>query len=360
VALQDFALEPGKRYFVNIGSVGHPRDADPRACYCIYDSQIQSVFWRRVPFDLDAYRKGMEQAGLDPRTTSFLNHDPRRERPAVRQMLCFSPPRTADKVARNVVASQSLTTLRRRIRAWQVVSAAVLAAAMLGMTYGLWELQRFWHRSLTIEDRSFVAPLSLPAMGVNLLQRPEARIPAGRPCPGWSVVLGNRYKQRVEITMDDHNQPVFLLTSTTLDDDLSLSARPMAVRPGMSFYPEALFLKMPGFQGTVAMVASLTRSTDHGEETIDQFYVKEPNQPRPDGWLRAKQKFDIPARSIRIQFHIRGQFRGQVSVKDCTLTATAPKMHGRNDTSFGRDGGLAVRAVSQQAASPGSRTPQTP
>jgi predicted phosphodiesterase len=38
-------------FYVNAGSVGQPRDGDPRACYCILDVDRLAVTWRRVPYD---------------------------------------------------------------------------------------------------------------------------------------------------------------------------------------------------------------------------------------------------------------------------------------------------------------------
>ena len=55
-------LEPGRRYLINVGSVGQPRDGDPRLCYALFDGE--TVRWRRVPYDhLSASRKILE-AGL--------------------------------------------------------------------------------------------------------------------------------------------------------------------------------------------------------------------------------------------------------------------------------------------------------
>lgn len=324
VPIQDFTVEAGKRYVINTGSVGHPRDGDPRASYCIYDAQTQSVFWRRVPFDLDAYRQALTEAKLDPTTAPFLNHDPRRERPAVRQLLCFSPPRTTAQAARNTVESQSLASLRRRGNVWRDIAVAALVVALAAAGYGWYELQRYRNRACVVPDP---APLSAPVhpiAGVNLLPQPGTPVTAGSACPGWRITLGNRYRQQVAVAIGAQGHPMFVLSSRAPNDELALSAPPVAVSPGMSVYPDALFLKARDFEGRVAMVVSLTRMTEKGEETLDQFYVKEPNQVRPDGWVRAKQKFEIPARCTRMQFHIRGTFRGHVSIKDFSLTTAAP------------------------------------
>ena len=50
-------LAPGKRYFINGGSVGQPRDRDWRAAYCILHTDRQVVEQRRVKYDLATAQK---------------------------------------------------------------------------------------------------------------------------------------------------------------------------------------------------------------------------------------------------------------------------------------------------------------
>ncbi len=57
-------IEPGKKYFINAGSVGQPRDGDWRAAYCIYDIEKNVVEQRRVKYDLAAAQKKILKAGL--------------------------------------------------------------------------------------------------------------------------------------------------------------------------------------------------------------------------------------------------------------------------------------------------------
>ena len=61
----DFIVEGGKRYIVNVGSVGYPRSGTCRSFYCIYDDQARAVFFRSLPFDLEGYREKMGGKGLD-------------------------------------------------------------------------------------------------------------------------------------------------------------------------------------------------------------------------------------------------------------------------------------------------------
>jgi diadenosine tetraphosphatase ApaH/serine/threonine PP2A family protein phosphatase len=51
-------LSDGRKYYVNIGSVGQPRDRDTRSCYVIWDPETQVVEFRRVEYD---YRKTMDK-----------------------------------------------------------------------------------------------------------------------------------------------------------------------------------------------------------------------------------------------------------------------------------------------------------
>ncbi len=60
----DIQLERGVKYFVNVGSVGQPRDGDWRAAYVIFDAQEQFVGIRRVEYDVDTAKRKIREAGL--------------------------------------------------------------------------------------------------------------------------------------------------------------------------------------------------------------------------------------------------------------------------------------------------------
>lgn len=57
-----FQLEP--RLILNPGSVGQPRDRDPRAAYAIYDDEACTWEARRVEYDREAVQKRIREAGL--------------------------------------------------------------------------------------------------------------------------------------------------------------------------------------------------------------------------------------------------------------------------------------------------------
>lgn len=60
----DVEIEPGMRVLVNVGSVGQPRDEDPRAAYCIYDVDKHKVTFRRVPYEVHVTSEKIIRAGL--------------------------------------------------------------------------------------------------------------------------------------------------------------------------------------------------------------------------------------------------------------------------------------------------------
>ena len=64
VKTEQLMIEPGKKYFINTGSVGQPRDGDPRAAYCIYDAVKGVVEQRRVRYDMPKTQRKIIEAGL--------------------------------------------------------------------------------------------------------------------------------------------------------------------------------------------------------------------------------------------------------------------------------------------------------
>ena len=67
-----FKIEPGRKYFVNVGSVGQPRDGNPKAAYAIYDMDEGSVELRRLDYDISAAQAKIMAAGLPPRLAERL------------------------------------------------------------------------------------------------------------------------------------------------------------------------------------------------------------------------------------------------------------------------------------------------
>ena len=58
------ALDPRKRYLINPGSIGQPRDRNPHAAYAIFDAKERLVFFDRVSYDVGRAREKILRAGL--------------------------------------------------------------------------------------------------------------------------------------------------------------------------------------------------------------------------------------------------------------------------------------------------------
>ncbi|MDX1952759.1 MAG: metallophosphoesterase family protein [Verrucomicrobiota bacterium] len=67
-----FKVEPGKKYFVNVGSVGQPRDGIWQAAYVVYDMVEQTIELRRLEYDIATTQKKILEAGLPSRLAERL------------------------------------------------------------------------------------------------------------------------------------------------------------------------------------------------------------------------------------------------------------------------------------------------
>ncbi|HZI89805.1 MAG TPA: metallophosphoesterase, partial [Candidatus Polarisedimenticolia bacterium] len=61
-----FTFDPAHRYIVNVGSVGQPRDHDPRACFVILSEPEGTIEFVRVPYDIEASQEKIRAANLPP------------------------------------------------------------------------------------------------------------------------------------------------------------------------------------------------------------------------------------------------------------------------------------------------------
>ncbi len=59
-------VDPGRPVLVNVGSVGQPRDGDPRTVYCLYDTEKRSATLHRLAYDLEETGRKILAAGLPP------------------------------------------------------------------------------------------------------------------------------------------------------------------------------------------------------------------------------------------------------------------------------------------------------
>ena len=65
---------PGGRLIINPGSVGQPRDNDPRASYLLLDTDAQTLLFRRVEYPVEQTQQNMQDHGLPARLAARLSN----------------------------------------------------------------------------------------------------------------------------------------------------------------------------------------------------------------------------------------------------------------------------------------------
>ncbi len=321
--IADFQLAEGFRYIINPGSVGLSRDGDPRAAWCLYDTDAQTISFRRIPFDLDRFRRDLEHAGLADTLDWFFEQDPRKGAHPVRAVTGFRPPTKGESGVRDAIPESPIGDLRRKAARWRSATVAVSAVLILSVLFTAL-LFHFSRQRLEIrpginmearvwKEREPLLTLPLPA-------------PPGAPLLGWDLSLGNRYRQALEwINADGSDSPMLQLRSKDGQSELHLISAPLHVEGLATLTLEGEARKSPDFSGTFVFALTLIRANEAGgEERLDPFLIKEPVQLRRDGWRIARQTINLPARSKEVRLVIRGRFVGAVEIRRLELRGRPP------------------------------------
>ena len=65
-------LDPNRRYVINTGSVGQPRDGDPRSCYVIFDTEKKYILYKRIEYDIEKASSAILKSNLPAGLASRL------------------------------------------------------------------------------------------------------------------------------------------------------------------------------------------------------------------------------------------------------------------------------------------------
>jgi predicted phosphodiesterase len=69
----DLMAASGRRYLINPGSVGQPRNGDPRAHYLLFDFEDSHIVFKRVEYDISKAQERILEAGLPPSLAARLS-----------------------------------------------------------------------------------------------------------------------------------------------------------------------------------------------------------------------------------------------------------------------------------------------
>ena len=67
-----FKIDPAKKYFINVGAVGQPRDNNPKSAYVVYDLDAGTIELRRLDYDIATTQAKIRAAGLPERLAERL------------------------------------------------------------------------------------------------------------------------------------------------------------------------------------------------------------------------------------------------------------------------------------------------
>jgi predicted phosphodiesterase len=320
---RDFRLEPHKRYLVNAGSVGHPRDGDARACYCILDTQKESLYWRRIPYDIDAFKAAVDREAFPREAFHFLENDPRKGVPPLREQLDFSPATSPHQSAHDVVHVREVDIHRRHARRWRnrflaLLGAAVVAGAVMG---GVVYEQA--SRTAVITDTS--APPILPhsrPVGTNVLPAPKAHPSIRGAISGWNIMLGMRRRQSAEAIAMRDGSPAIVMTSAAPAVPLAVYSPPVQIVAPTKFCAQAMVSRSPDFGGTMSVSLIETRNVAGRPRAMVR--VMNPGIRRKDGWLEAKHTFITTTNTVSVEYRLEGSFTGSVVAAQLSLTCLEP------------------------------------
>lgn len=70
----EIQIRDGHCYIINAGSIGQPRDGNPEAAYCLYDSEQGLAKIIRVPYNIEGQQAKMRKVGLSEYLIDRIEH----------------------------------------------------------------------------------------------------------------------------------------------------------------------------------------------------------------------------------------------------------------------------------------------
>ncbi len=290
---EDFALEDGKRYLVNVGSVGYPRSGVCRSSYCIYDGDAKSVRFRSLPFDLEGYAARMHGRGLHEAPWVAVRERERR-RPEVRGAEDFAAPPPKRKTSfvktpqQRPLSKKGVRTpspsvrlpprapatalpppvaVRQDVRG-RLAPALFMAAAFLAVA----GVAAAWKLASAIgahsDETRRVAALAVPQPAASS-STPSAPSRFAEPCPlaeGWTASFEFPGLQKAAMALNDRaNETAFRLSSSTAGTIRLAKSLKLFSRPDKVFYSVRLLTtSRPGANAPFEFTTSLAFLSEDG------------------------------------------------------------------------------------------------
>jgi hypothetical protein len=290
-----------------------------RASYALFHTVTGDLYFRRIPFDIDAYKQDLEKAEIPAAASYFLAVADQRTRGPVREALDFHPPA---QVAESLAANTRVEVLEEAVKAakrWRRFAVAALLLLLLTATgtLALWQQTR---PTVLVLPAMNSIPRPVPALAEPLCAEPAVcgQLSAENRLPEWSVILTDPEHQNVmtaSLTEDggtDAANSVFRICSEVLAP-VRLLSRPVQGQKGMRFTARAQF-KPVHWQDGFVEVAVVEKLAGGSERLLINRQPR--NLATVDRWLPSSATMDrgLEAES-EVQCVIQGEFIGEILIR---------------------------------------------
>ena len=321
---QDFILEEGKRYIVNAGAVGDPRDADTRASYCIFDDATGTVTFRRIAFDYDAVRDAAAEAGLAESSIPLLRHDPVPLREAVRDSLGFAPPSREAAMAQNIVLSGYIGSLRKANTHLRFGISAAITAFMAAAGVATALALRAGGHAASFPEKPLEPLQALVAddlRGNLLTPFPAGPLPEDGAFPGWRYTLEEPARQTVVLSTNPETGRNVLAVFNAVRRHFTLEAQDWELNRHAEGRAQILLASMrdKDFQGQATLTIVANRHLPDEEILLSvPLVLKVPGEwSETKRIMEKKAKLRIGEETKTLSYRLEAEFSG-------TLYLSAP------------------------------------
>ncbi len=255
----DFGIEDEKRYIVNVGSVGQPRDNDTRASYCIYDTDKKDVLFRKVAFDIEEYISELRKSGIPSAPSYFIDIYHKQAPRPIRELIDFhrmSEDRTVKAGSETADLQKTVAKLRKTrliLLVMLVITAAFLFILVFcysseknaaekarkdaektkrnlaDATREISKLQKTTYGGLSYSNTA------IPPKGELMIDFPLMQTAVSKltPLKEWMIQLDDPEAQKISVEKFDGQNTLKL--SSSCQEEISISSKAIPAFKGMRF-----------------------------------------------------------------------------------------------------------------------------
>ncbi|HCE45610.1 MAG TPA: hypothetical protein DET40_18875 [Lentisphaeria bacterium] len=321
----DFGIEDEKRYIVNVGSVGQPRDDGIRACYCIYDTEQKDVLFKKVAFDIEEYIGEQKKNRIPEAPTYFIDIYHKQAPRPIRDIVDFhrvSAEKSVKTEIETVDLHKTVAKLRKTKRvllSLLLICAAVLFILLFGYSYQksaaekarseIKKLQKTSYGSLVFSREKIPARSELP------MEFPNQSGPVSEASPilDWLITSSDPSAQKISVEKLDNQN--FLRISSGSAGEISVSSKSVPVEKGMKFNASCLVMGENFTSGNLEILME-QQLPDGTRKTVYLAPIERVKN------ISKWKKTTIPSSSPKLIqesgslfITVRGQFKGDVMLR---------------------------------------------